>query len=298
MNILDQLKQAFRKGDSLTRLIFINAGVYLVLQIAVIVLRLFNVDGDFISAYLAVPASITDVLAMPWTLITYMFLHMQFFHILFNLLTLYWFGKIFLMYFNSRQLTGLYLIGGLAGALFYILSFNIFPYFEPYVGSTVLMGASASILAIVLAAALQAPNMEMRLLFLGNVKLKYIAILFVLISFFGITSNNAGGEIAHLGGALAGYIFIVSLRRGKDITRWINAIIDFFVNLFKPRKLRVKVNKSGKSRTNTKMSDAEFNMNKARRMEEIDRILDKIKTSGYESLTADEKKKLFDQGKN
>jgi hypothetical protein len=210
-------------------------------------------------------------------------------------MTLYWFAQIFIMCFNSRQLTGLYLIGGLSGALFYIASYNIFPYFAPVVSASVLLGASASIMAIVVAAALRAPNMELRLLFLGNIKLKYIAILFILISFFGITSNNAGGEIAHLGGALAGYIFIVSLRSGKDITRWLNNFLDFIVNIFKPRKLKVK---SAKTKTNRKMTDAEFNMNKARRMEDIDKILDKIKTSGYDSLSADEKKKLFDQGRN
>jgi membrane associated rhomboid family serine protease len=295
MDFLEQLKQTFKRGDSLTKLLYINGGAYLLLQAVVIVLRLFNIPGEFIYSYLALPADLSQLIVKPWTVLTYMFLHQQFFHILFNLMTLYWFAQIFIMCFNSRQLTGLYLIGGLSGALFYIASYNIFPYFAPVVSASVLLGASASIMAIVVAAALRAPNMELRLLFLGNIKLKYIAILFILISFFGITSNNAGGEIAHLGGALAGYIFIVSLRSGKDITRWLNNFLDFIVNIFKPRKLKVK---SAKTKTNRKMTDAEFNMNKARRMEDIDKILDKIKTSGYDSLSADEKKKLFDQGRN
>jgi hypothetical protein len=223
-----------------------------------------------------------------------MFLHERLFHILFNMLALYWFGKLFLMYFTEKQMVSLYLIGGFAGALFYVVAYNVFPYFEPYVQLSLLMGASASVIAMIVAVAVQSPNMELRMLFIGNIKLKYIALFTVLTSFFGITSNNAGGEIAHLGGAFAGYIFIVSLRQGKDITKWLNKLLDALYNLFKPRKLKVV---SSKKRGRSTMSDAEFNMNKARRMAEIDHILDKIKTSGYESLSADEKKKLFEQGK-
>jgi len=135
--------------------------------------------------------------------------------------------------------------------------------------------------------------MELQLRFLGSIKLKYIAIVYVLISFFGITSSNGGGELAHLGGALAGYLFVVSLRQGMDLTRVFNRILDIITNLFRPKKLRIKKNKNNPG---ARMTDAEFNMNKARKMVEIDKILDKIKTSGYESLSADEKKKLFEQG--
>lgn len=208
--------------------------------------------------------------------------------------TLYWFGKLFLMFFSEKHMVGLYLLGGFFGAAFYILSYNIFPYFQPKLVGSILMGASASIMAIIVATAMHSPNLEMRMLFIGNVKLKFIAIFFVLMSYFSIMSSNAGGEIAHLGGALAGYIFIVSLRDGKDFTKWINLLLDGISNLFKPRKLKIKTNKNQKR---TKMTDAEFNMSKARNMEEIDRILDKIKTSGYESLSAEEKKRLFDQKK-
>jgi hypothetical protein len=146
-------------------------------------------------------------------------------------------------------------------------------------------------MAIILAVATKLPNMEMRMLFVGNVKLKYIAAFVVLTSFFGITSNNAGGEIAHLGGALTGYFFIVSLRQGKDITAWLNKGIDRIYDLLKPRKLKVKKNENYAGH---KMSDVEYNQNKANRMKEIDRILDKIKVSGYDSLSADEKKRLFE----
>jgi len=198
------------------------------------------------------------------------------------------------MYFSQKQLVNLYLIGGFAGALFYVLAYNIFPYFQPILYQSLLLGASGSIMAIIVASALQSPNMEMRMLLIGNIKLKYIAVFAILTSLFGITSNNAGGEIAHLGGALTAYIFIVSLRQGRDITKGLNKVLDAVYDLFKPRKLKVS---SRNSSRNYKMSDAEFNVNKARKMEEIDKILDKIKTSGYDSLSTDEKKKLFEQGR-
>jgi hypothetical protein len=206
---------------------------------------------------------------------------------------LYWFGKLFSMYFSQKQLVGLYIMGGLMGFVFYAGAYNIFPYFKPLINDSILLGASGSIMAIIIATATKSPNMEIRMLFVGAVKLKYVAIFTVLISFFGITSSNAGGEIAHLGGAFTGYLFIVSLQQGKDITAWLSKIFDFISDIFKPRKLKVKKNNNFAGR---KMSDAEYNQHKVSRMKEIDRILDKIKTSGYESLSADEKKRLFEQG--
>lgn len=285
----------FRTGNALTKLIYINAAIYIALQAILIIFRLFNISIYGIIDYFTLPADLHELILRPWSLVSYMFLHSEFFHILFNMFALYWFGKLFLMFYSEKQLVGLYIVGGLIGAAFYIGAFNLFPYFKTAVDNATVLGASGSIMAIIVATAIQSPNMEMRMLFVGNIKLKYIATIAVLMSFFGITSNNAGGEIVHLGGALAGYIFIVSLRQGKDFTTGISRILDSFVNLFKPRKLRVKSNKNPR---NTKMSDAEFNMNKAKRMDEINRILDKIKTSGYDSLSTDEKKRLFEQGKN
>ncbi len=230
---------------------------------------------------------------MPWTLLSYMFLHKDLFHVLFNMVALYWFGRLFLMYNTGKQLTSLYLLGGVAAGLLYMLAYNIFPLFRGMTGFSMLMGASGSIMAIIVATAMQAPNMELRFLLLGNVKLKFIALVAVLISFFSITSSNAGGEIAHLGGALYGYFFVVSLRRGNDTTRWLSRLIDAISNAFKPRSMRVKKGAGQRS----KMTDAEFNMQKARNMEEVDRILDKIKASGYGSLSENEKTTLFQQRK-
>lgn len=211
------------------------------------------------------------------------------------MIALYWFGKIFTMYYTDKQLVGLYVSGGIAAALLYIISFNIFPYFEDVIQFSSMIGASGSVMAIMVAAAVKSPDMELRLLLFGNVKLKYIAIAFMLISFFGITSMNAGGEIAHLGGALFGYFFVVSLRQGRDITGFVNKIIDFLADVFAGKKF--KRTKLKTSRPGRKMNDGEYNAAKAQNMAEIDKILDKIKKSGYESLTADEKKRLFDQNR-
>lgn len=293
MNLIDNLKETYRQGSASIRLIYINVAVYALLQVLVIILKLFTINGSGIFEWLSLPASFWQLIERPWTIITYMFLHKDIFHILFNMVALYWFGRLFLMYHTGKQLTNLYLLGGISAGLLYMISYNTFPLFRGITGFSMLMGASGSIMAIIVATAMQAPNMELRFFLLGNVKLKYIAIVAVLISFFSITSSNAGGEIAHLGGALYGYIFIVSLRRGKDTTRWVSRFFDSVSNLFKPRRLKVK--KGGAQR---KMTDAEYNMQKARNMAEVDRILDKIKASGYGSLTEDEKNTLFQQRKN
>jgi membrane associated rhomboid family serine protease len=257
---------------------------------------LFNVSGAFLLTYLAVPANLSHLLFRLWTPITYMFLHEEFFHILFNMFALYWFGKIFLVFFTEKQLVGLYLFGGLIAASVYIAAFNLFPYYSPFVHESLLLGASGSIMAIIVATAFRSPNMELQLMFFGGIKLKYIAIVYVLISFFGITSSNGGGELAHLGGALAGYLFVVSLRQGMDLTRFFSRILDAVTDVYRPKRLKIKRNNNNNS--TSRMTDAEYNMNKVRKMGEIDKILDKIKTSGYESLSAEEKKKLFEQKNN
>lgn len=294
MNIFDNIKQSFQQGTSLIKLIYINLGVFIVLNLLGIILKLFNLPADYLWFYLKVPSDLTQLMYHAWTVITYMFTHEGFMHIFFNMLCLFWFGKIFLMLFSEKQLVGLYLIGGLIAALFYIVAFNVFPFYSPIVHQSLMLGASGSIMAIIIATAVQSPNMEMQLLILGSVKLKYIAIIAVLTSFFGITSDNGGGQLAHLGGALAGYLFVVSLRQGKDLTSVVSLILDAIYTLFRPRKLRVKPNPNPRKST---MNDADFNVNKARKIAEIDRILDKIKTSGYESLSTEEKKRLFEQGK-
>ncbi|HET7732492.1 MAG TPA: rhomboid family intramembrane serine protease, partial [Paludibacter sp.] len=151
MSISDNLKQTFRHGNSVIKLIYINGAVFLILNLFLLVFQLFNSSGDFLLNYLAVPASLSELLRKAWTPLSYMFLHKDILHFFFNMLTLFWFGKIFLMYFSEKQLIGLYILGGLFGAFFYIAAFNLFPYFAPVLNHSILLGASASIMAIILA---------------------------------------------------------------------------------------------------------------------------------------------------
>jgi len=294
VNFIDNLKQTFRQGGAVIRLIYINVTVFVALQVAYILLKLFNINGDFLFTALSLPSVPQFVVHSFWTPITYMFLHQSFMHIFFNMLCLFWFGKIFLYQFTQKQLVGLYVVGGLLAGAFYVLLMNVLPYYVENHRLSLLLGASGSIMAIIVASAVRMPNIEMQLMFVGSVKLKYIAIATVLISFFGITSSNAGGEIAHLGGALTGYLFALGMKKGVDISQPVNWLLDKITDLF---KLRNRKQPQVKFSSGKKMSDTEFNMNKAGQMAGIDRILDKIKKSGYESLTSDEKKQLFDMGK-
>ena len=226
-------------------------------------------------------------------LITYMFMHAGVLHILFNMLWLFWFGRLSLAFFSSKHLRGLYFLGGICGGLLYMLAYNVFPYFQDAVYSSYLLGASASVLAIVVAVSVREPNYPVQFLFIGTVRLKYVALFMVVLDLLFMTSDNAGGHIAHLGGALAGWWFAAGLQSGHDATKWINLVCDWFAGLRRPvkRKPKMKVHYGGRQ------ADYEYNARKKEREAEIDRILDKLRKSGYNSLTDDEKKSLFDASK-
>lgn len=289
-SIFTDFKQTFRRGSVLAKLIYINTGVFIFVRLAIVLLMLFNIDGGSFLRYLQVPSSLSLLLVRPWTLVTYMFTHFDFWHILFNMLWLYWFGKIFLMFFNERQLGGLYILGGLAGAFLFVLAYNLFPYFDAYVPNSYLMGASASVMAIVFAVSFYRKDFEINLLLIGRVKLIYLAIFTFVIDLLAVTSSNAGGHIAHVGGALLGIWFANRIARGKDLTAPVNRLVDWVVNLGK-RKPKMKVT------YNRREKDYEYNARKNRDNEEIDRILEKLRRSGYGSLSAEEKRKLFEASK-
>ncbi|MEG0949253.1 MAG: rhomboid family intramembrane serine protease [Bacteroidales bacterium] len=290
-NIFTNLKRRYFQGNLLFRLIFINVAVFVIASLWLIVHRLFNGDGYALLHYFELPSNLHVLMLRPWTLITYMFLHTDFLHLLFNMLWLYWFGNLFLRWFTEKQLAGIYFMGGLFGGLLYIIAYNLFPMFSGVVNYAYLLGASASVLAIVVATAMRAPNDAIYLMFLGAVKLKYIAIFVVALSFLNVISDNAGGNIAHLGGAAFGFLFGYYYMRGRDLTKWINMAIDKVADWFKPRP-KMKVHRG------SRQMDMEYNRNKKEREAEIDAILDKMKRSGYDGLTAEEKKKLFNAGKN
>ena len=202
---------------------------------------------------------------------------------------LYWFGQLFMTFFNQRDLVGVYVLGGLAGGLTYLLSFNLIPYYVQH-GPNFLLGASASVMAIVVSTAVISPDYRVRIPLIGSVKIEWVAVATVLISLLSITSANAGGELAHLGGALAGYLFAKAYKKNKNIVGWINTLLDKLTNLLKKRP---SMNVSYENPSSVRETDEEYNARKKQKNDEIDRILDKIKQSGYDSLSSDERKKLF-----
>jgi len=295
MNIGDEIRKAFSSGTSLTRLILINLGVFVAVKIINVFLFLFQQAdlADVIMSYLALPADGPTLLTRPWTLVSYMFLHYSFFHILFNMLWLYWFGRIFLQYLDARKLLSIYLLGGLAGGALYILAFNVFPAFEAVLSSSIALGASAAVLAVVMTISFYVPDYQINLLFIGRIKIKHIALVSIVIDLLSIESGNAGGHIAHLGGALFGIIYAYQIRKGKDMTKGFSRFMDRIFSWFKPRpKLHVKYKRSNKTET-----DIEYNTRKAAEQKEIDRILDKISKMGYTALTKAEKELLFKSSK-
>ncbi len=289
-SIFTNLKRTFHNGNILAKFILINLGVFILIRLAAVFFLLFNVQGVPLLNYLQLPASPVLVLYKPWTLFTYMFTHYDFLHILFNMLWLYWFGRIFLQFFTPRQLGGIYILGGIAGAVLFVLAYNIFPYFHAVAANSALIGASASVMAIVFAVSFYRKDYEIGLLFIGRVKLIYLALGTLLLDFLAITSSNAGGHIAHLGGAFFGIWFASRMKVGKDLTAPMNRLIDKVVNLGK-RKPKMKVTYK---RAET---DYDYNARKNKENADLDAILDKLKHSGYQSLSSEEKKKLFDASK-
>jgi membrane associated rhomboid family serine protease len=293
MGIWDEIKKTFSKGSSLNRLIYLNIVVFLlVTTVAVIGFLLNDLEiSEKTLHFLSVPSSLAILVARPWTLITYMFVHKDIWHILFNMLWLYWFGKIFLEYLDQRKLVAVYLMGGLSGAIVYILSFNIFPAFSGVVGESVAIGASASVMAIVIAIAAYVPDYTVQLILFGRVKIKYLAFaIFVFTSIMDF-SENSGGKLAHIGGAFFGYLYTINIRQGRDIGKGINKIIDSLATIFKPRK-KLKV-------THKKVAtEYEYNRIKADHQAQVNKILDKISKGGYDSLTKEEKETLFRESQN
>lgn len=289
--IIDEIKQTFKEGSMLTRLIYVNLGVFLVVKVFDALLFLFGFgEINFLVKWFSVPASFPELIYKPWTVVSYMFLHQGFIHILFNMLWLYWLGKIFLQYLSGKQLLNVYLLGGLSGAALYILSFNLFPAFTEIKFISIALGASASVMAIVVATATYVPNYTIQLMFIGPVKLKYVALVFVVLDIMLMTEGNAGGHIAHIGGALFGYFYIKQLKQGKDIARGFGKFVDSVFNMFKPKSNLKVTYKRGET-------DIDYNKRKNTEQKTIDAILEKIAKSGYESLTKSEKEILFRQSR-
>lgn len=290
MNILAEIKESFREGSSLTRLIYINLGLFFILRITYVFYFLSETAFPFMD-WMALPANFELLATRPWTLITYMFLHFDFLHILFNVLWLFWMGRIFLDYFSQSKLVMLYVLGGIAGGLCYVAGFNSFPVFSRIVADSRLLGASASVIAIVTALAVSAPNHRIHLMFIGEVKLKYLALFSMLIYVIGISSTNAGGNLAHLGGALAGIVYALLFMRNPAVLKKVTTPKESFLKKAFAPKPKVKVS------YRRPVDDMEYNRQINQENARVDEILDKISKSGYDSLSKDEKDILFRMGK-
>jgi len=290
MGIVDEIKLSFKNGNYLTKLIYINIAIWVIVRLVFVGYKLSGSDGSQMLGWLVLPASFELFVSRPWTILTYMFLHFDFLHILFNMLWLYWFGKIFLEYHSQQKLLSLYLIGGFFGGLAYMLAYNLIPVMQKSIPEVQLLGASASVLAIVVAIAVYVPNHLIHLVFIGPVKIKWIALVSILLYIINLSGDNAGGNFAHIGGALWGWIYMSQLIVGRNITGRFDRITDTFFSWFRPRrKLKIKYNAPNR--------DYDYNRSKMSQQEEINHILDKIGKSGYDSLTFDEREILFKMGR-
>ncbi len=296
MSIIQDIKDSFRQpNNTLKQLILINVIVFVLLIVLRLILTFTAGPQVYnqLMGYLALPSSPSSLLVKPWTLITYFFTHEGFLHIIFNMLNLYWFGQLVREYLGDKRLLSLYVLGGLAGGVLFVLVYNFIPFFAERAAFAVMIGASASVLAIVLAAATLLPNFTFSLILIGPVKIKYIAMFLVVLSMSGAVGDNAGGNIAHLGGALLGWVFIKQLQRGSDMGRPLHGLIGFFTGIFR-RRPALKVTHRRPQTTSSKNGGAVATGGPGKPSQlEIDRILDKISSSGYESLSKEEKQKLF-----
>ena len=283
-----------KQQSLLVKLIILNVAVFLTLRLTwITILLLFGEENSMAmmtlsTLWLGVPSSWLSFVRHAWTILTFQFTHFSLWHILSNMIVLYWMGHIFLDYFNQKQLTALYLMGGVAGGLLFTTACSLLP---SMAGSTPLIGASASVLAIIVAITVYNPDYRVCLFLIGDIALKWITGIFILLMLLSFDGSNSGGLIAHLGGALMGLAWGLAIKRGHDLTAWPNKAIDSLVSLVKRNK---------PSRNNWKMPKHEYKENAAqaessdnKREAQLDEILKKIKQSGYGALTDEEKDILF-----
>lgn len=305
-SIWDDVKREFGYGNMVTRIIIINIVVFVIVNLTDLVLYIGNggKPSPFYETFLhffCMGADWKFFLTHPWGLITSMFLHEGFWHILWNMLFMYWFGRIVGDFIGNQRILPIYLLGGIAGGLMYFITANLLPYGE--MGGRFALGASGAVMAIVVAAGAIAPDYIMRLLFIGDVKLKYIVAVLVFLDLILIPKGgNTGGHFAHLGGAAFGWFFVFQLRNGNDWSAPINKLSDgisrFFSRLFSGGRQGPKVvYRNPNRRQSDRRGNAASDSNSKGHQERLDAILDKIKQSGYNSLSKEEKEFLFNASK-
>jgi membrane associated rhomboid family serine protease len=289
-SILNNFKREFKQGTILNKIIYINVGVFLVFSILGVFSFMLQLNISPLLNKFYLPANLRILIKQPWSFISYMFLHSGFLHLLFNMVWLHFGGRLFLKHLNPKQLLSTYILGGFFGGILFIITYNYMPAFQQLSDGASAVGASASVLAIVIAIATYTPNYDVQFPFIGFLKLKHIAIFIVILDILSIPKGNAGGHIAHLGGALFGYLYIKQLQKRNDLSINFSNFLERLINIFKTKNKLKKVHKRAKS-------DYEFNSEKARKQKEINKILEKISNSGYESLSKEEKAILFSASK-
>lgn len=293
MSIVEEIKNRFANDNAISKIIFLNVAVFLFFGIAQVLFFLFGLNNPLIEikSWFYLYASFDNFIYKPWGILTYMFLHDGFFHILFNMLWLYWLGGLLQEYLGNSKTYQAYFLGGIFGGLIYIISYNIFPVFQNSLPISFALGASAGVLSVLVAAATLLPDYPIMLLFFGEVRLKFIAIFSVLLDIINIPSGNAGGHIAHLGGALFGYLFIKFIYSKSNMPNALDKIFDGIFSIFKT-KSKMKVHYKNNTTNMNSIANRKTNQH------DVDAILDKISKSSYESLSQKEKEILFKASKD
>tara|TARA_B100001287_G_scaffold230608_1_gene201238 strand:+ start:2308 stop:3141 length:834 start_codon:yes stop_codon:yes gene_type:complete len=267
-----------KNSDILKKVIFLNILIFIFIKLIKIFIS--PIYHEQIINVLALSSNFEELSKSPWKIVSYMFIHHDIFHLTTNLLLLYFFGSIYVNYLSEKKFLSTYLFGGVVGALFFILAFNFFSEFEEIKNKSIAIGGSASVLAIIFSISGHIPNYKPKIYLIGKIKLKYLALLVLFMDILNIPSGNIGGHIAHIGGAFYGYLNIKLLNKYKiNTSAPIEKIFDF-----------VKKNKIQNHKKNE--SDYDYNARKKREQEKIDNILDKINTSGYDSLSDEDKRTL------
>ena len=293
MTLLDQLKYQFKSGGVYIRIIYVNVFIFL----------LFLILGNFFALMKWNPASLNNFddyfsfnssfmvfLKRPWTIFTYMFLHGSFWHLFNNMLIYFFTAKMYEDLMGKKAAINTYIIGGFCGAILYLITHNLFPLFRE-MGDIPMLGASAAVMAVFVGLATYTPNFEVMLFGIIRVKMKYLAMVWVAFDIVGLSNSDGIAHFAHLGGALWGYFYVSNFKKGKDIAYWFDNFIKAIGGLTKKRKIKIVYKKKSEEKKSSPS-------NSKNRQEKVDEILDKIKLSGYESLTKEEKDYLFDASKH
>ena len=289
MNFQDQLRYRLQQLNEAEKLILINVICFVLPLFLKTLFYLFNIPSNVLIGWFELSAEWSDLLFKPWTIFTYSFMHSGFFHLFWNMYLLYFASRLFLNLFSPRTFFNVYFLGVLLGGLTFMLSYSVFPAFQ--YASPIMVGASAGVMAVLIFMATYSPDLEVRIIFF-NVKLRYLGIAFVLLDVIQIPYGNAGGHLAHLGGAALGYLYVKRLDQGVDIGLPFENFTNRVLNLFKKQsKLKTVHKRKASSNSKNKVTTQEVDQSK------IDSILDKISKSGYDSLTQKEKDFLFQAGK-